>query len=99
MLLRLFRFGLALKNLHHCQRVHKLYRGYELGSAGFVLGKLEDEHDLHGNIRFAVVKGAVGGGLGRWFVVSNISLPTNTNYLERDGAWVIYDIEDFELES
>ena len=63
-LLHLFPSGLALNNLHHRQRVHKLHREQELGSAGSVLGKLEDKHDLYGNIRLAVVEGAVGGGLG-----------------------------------
>ena len=61
--LHLFPSSLALGNLHHRQRVHKLRRGYEFRSPRLILGKLEDEHDLDGNVWFTVVKRAVGDRL------------------------------------
>ena len=61
--LRFIPFCLSLSDLHHCQRVHKLHRGYKLRSPGFVLGELEDEHDLHRNVWFFVLQRAVGNRL------------------------------------
>lgn len=104
--LHLFPSSLALSNLHHCQRVHKLYRGYELRSACFLLGKLEDEHNLQGNVWFAVVKRAVGNCL-RGRPSSVLSHPSRrvqgaswyVAHLERDGTRIIDGVEDFELDS
>ena len=63
MILRLLPSGLTLSNLHHRQRIHKLCRGYELRSPRLVLSELEDEHDLHRNVWFAIIKRAVGDRL------------------------------------
>ena len=94
---------LPLDNFHHCQRVHEFHRGHELRNTGSVLSELEDEHDLHGNIRLSIVKRAVRGrlsGLSPMFSLS-ISVPLDsgpgTAHLKRDGTRVIYDVDDFEL--
>lgn len=58
--LRLFPSCLSLSNIHHRQRVHEFHRGYELWGAVFILGELEDEHNLHKDIRIPVIECAVG---------------------------------------
>jgi len=104
--LRFIPFCLSLNDLNHCQRVHKLHRGYKFRSPGFVLGELEDEHDLHGDVWFSVLQRAVGNRLrdnpSSAFRTSANTFQaramTDVTYVHGDGARVIYGVEDLELQ-